>query len=128
MTFLYLGRCAAGAAGFQRFARRLQNGLAPAALGKVRPAAAFAAKPHIRLTVTETLRQVTLTVNNNGATIPTAIRGKLFEPGITTKGENHGMGLAIVRRTLEQYGGTISVDAKPHDTTFTIVVPRSVAA
>ena len=90
-------------------------------------ASAFAAKPHIHLEVTETLRQVTLTVRNNGATIPAAIRDKLFEPGITTKGENHGMGLAIVRRTLEQYGGSISVDARVHDTAFTVVVPRKVA-
>ena len=90
-------------------------------------AAAFAAKPHIILSVTETLRQVTLTVRNNGTTIPTAIRDKLFEPGITTKGENHGMGLAIVRRTLEQYGGSISVEARQHDTAFTVVVPRKVA-
>lgn len=90
-------------------------------------AAAYAAKPHITLTVTETLRQVTLTVRNNGATVPAAIRDKLFEPGITTKGENHGMGLAIVRRTLEQYGGTISMEAKEHDTTFTLQVPRVAA-
>ncbi|MBP3650375.1 MAG: GHKL domain-containing protein [Clostridia bacterium] len=90
-------------------------------------AAVYAAKPLITFTVTETLRQVTLTVRNNGATIPAAIRDKLFEPGITTKGENHGMGLAIVRRTLEQYGGTISVEAKVHDTAFTVVVPRTVA-
>ena len=87
-------------------------------------AAVFAAEPHITLTVTETLRQVTLHVRNNGATIPAAIRSKLFEPGITTKGENHGMGLAIVQRTLAQYGGTIAVDAKEHDTAFTIVLPR----
>lgn len=90
-------------------------------------AAAFAAKPHITLTVTETLKQVTLTVHNNGATVPAAIRDRLFEPGITTKGENHGMGLAIVRRTLEQYGGSISMEAKAHDTAFTVVVPRTVA-
>ena len=90
-------------------------------------AAAFAAKPHITFTVTETLKQVTLTVRNNGATIPAAIRGKLFEPGITTKGETHGMGLAIVRRTLEQYGGSISVEAKEHDTAFTVVIPRAIA-
>lgn len=87
-------------------------------------AAAFAAEPRITLTVTETLKQVTLSVRNNGATIPAAIRDKLFEPGITTKGENHGMGLAIVKRTLEQYGGSISVDAREHDTTVVVSIPR----
>jgi len=87
-------------------------------------AAAFSPEPRITLTVTETLGQVTLTVRNNGATIPAAIRDKLFEPGITTKGENHGMGLAIVKRTLEQYGGQVTVEAREHDTCFTLLLPR----
>ena len=87
-------------------------------------AAAFSPEPHITLTVTETLGQVTLTVRNNGATIPAAIRNKLFEPGITTKGENHGMGLAIVKRTLEQYGGQVTMEAREHDTCFTLLLPR----
>ncbi len=90
-------------------------------------AAAFAAEPNITLTVTETLRQTTITVRNNGATIPEAIRGRLFEPGVTTKGENHGMGLAIVKRTLEQYGATVQMEARPHDTTFTLILPRQAA-
>lgn len=87
-------------------------------------AAAYAAEPRITLTVTETLGQITLTVRNNGATIPAAIRDRLFEPGVTTKGENHGMGLAIVEKTLTQYGGRISVEAREHDTAFTLVLPR----
>jgi sensor histidine kinase regulating citrate/malate metabolism len=87
-------------------------------------AAAFSPEPRITLTVTETLGQVILKVRNNGATIPAAIRDKLFEPGITTKGENHGMGLAIVKRTLEQYGGQVTMEAREHDTCFTLLLPR----
>ncbi|MBE5815726.1 MAG: GHKL domain-containing protein [Clostridiales bacterium] len=87
-------------------------------------AAAFAAEPYIHLTATETLSQITLRVENNGATIPAPIRARLFEPGVTTKGENHGMGLSIVQKTLDQYGGTIAAEAGEHFTAFTITLPR----
>jgi sensor histidine kinase regulating citrate/malate metabolism len=75
-------------------------------------AAAFSAAPAITLRAGETLGQITLSVENNGASIPAAIRGRLFEPGVTSKGENHGMGLSI------------SVVAEEHHTVFTIVLPR----
>ena len=65
-------------------------------------AAAFSAVPAITLRAGETLGQITLSVENNGASIPAAIRGRLFEPGVTSKGENHGMGLSIVKKILEQ--------------------------
>ncbi len=87
-------------------------------------AAAFAAEPYIRLSASETLSQITLRVENNGATIPAPIRNRLFEPGVTTKGENHGMGLSIVQKTLSRYGGTIAAEAGDHHTAFTIVLPR----
>ena len=86
-------------------------------------AAAFSPNPRISLGITQTLRQVTLVVHNNGATIPDAIRDRLFEPGVTTKGENHGMGLAIVQKTLATYGGSIALEAAEHSTTFTITLP-----
>ena len=87
-------------------------------------AAAFSAVPAITLRAGETLGQITLSVENNGASIPVAIRDRLFEPGVTSKGENHGMGLSIVKKILEQYGGSISVTAEDHHTVFTIVLPR----
>ncbi len=88
-------------------------------------AAAFSPEPRISLRITQNLRQLTLVVHNNGATIPPAIRGRLFEPGVTTKGENHGMGLSIVQKTLSQYGGSIALEAAEHATTFTITLPLS---
>lgn len=87
-------------------------------------AAAFSAEPAITLRASETLGQITLSVENNGASIPAAIRHRLFEPGVTSKGENHGMGLSIVQKILEQYGGSIAVTAEDRHTVFTITLPR----
>lgn len=81
----------------------------------------------IRLTVTEDLRGFAFVISNNGAPIPEELRGRLFEPGVSTKGEGHGLGLSLVRTTLAEYGGTISLETGP-ETVFTVAVPRESAA
>ena len=80
----------------------------------------------IRLAVTEDLRGFTFVISNNGAPIPEDLLGRLFEPGVSTKGEGHGLGLSIVRTTLAEYGGTISLETGP-ETVFTVAVPRESA-
>lgn len=66
-------------------------------------------------------------ISNNGAPIPEDLLGRLFEPGVSTKGEGHGLGLSIVRSTLAEFGGTISLETGP-ETVFTVTVPRESAA
>ena len=80
--------------------------------------------PEIVLTVTEDLRGFTFAVSNNGDPVPEAMRQKIFEAGVSTKGENRGMGLAIVSQTLSEHGGAIALDSTDAQTTFTVVVPR----
>ena len=87
-------------------------------------AAAQAEKPQITLSVTESLREFTFTIRNNGAAIPASLRERIFEPGFSTKGENRGMGLAIVSRRLDEYGGQISLDASDESTAFTVSLPH----
>ena len=77
----------------------------------------------IRLEVRETLRQFTFSIQNNGPVIPEELRESIFEAGVSTKGEGRGMGLSIVRRTLEEFGGTIMLDPG-EETCFTVTVPR----
>lgn len=60
---------------------------------------------------------------HNGAAIPEAMRERIFEPGVSTKGEGRGMGLSIVRATLKEFGGTIAL-APGEETAFTVTVPR----
>ena len=54
---------------------------------------------------------VHITVEDNGSGIPEAVRGRIFEPFYSTKGEGQGtgLGLSIVRNIVEQHGGVIDV-------------------
>ena len=77
----------------------------------------------IRLEVRETLRHFTFSIANNGPAVPEELREAIFEAGVSTKGEGRGMGLSIVRKTLEEFGGTITLE--PGDETcFVVTVPR----
>jgi two-component system, LytTR family, sensor histidine kinase AgrC len=64
----------------------------------------------VRLHIWEELDSFNFSVENNGLQIPTGIISKIFEPGFSTKGEHgQGLGLHIVRETLENRGGGIEV-------------------
>lgn len=56
-------------------------------------------------------RGVAIVVEDNGPGIPAAIIPRLFEPYFTTKASHGGtgLGLAVVRETVAQHGGTIDV-------------------
>jgi len=77
----------------------------------------------IRLEVREDVRGFTFTIANNGAPVPSDMRERIFEPGVSTKGEGRGMGLSIVRQTLSEFGGTIAL-ADGDETAFVVHVPR----
>ncbi len=77
----------------------------------------------IRLEARETLRQFTFTITNNGPAIPQEVRETLFEAGVSTKGEGHGMGLNIVRETLAEFGGEIAL-LSCEEPCFSVTIPR----
>jgi sensor histidine kinase regulating citrate/malate metabolism len=72
----------------------------------------------------ENVKQYTFRVENTGAMIPESIRERLFIPGFTTKGDGHGMGLHIVRRTLSNRGGDVLVQSDRKSTVFSGFVPK----
>ena len=90
-------------------------------------AASAADAPRVLLSVGESLGYFEFSVRNNGPEIPPELREHLFEPGVTTKGEGHGMGLAIVKQRLDEYGGRISLVSSPEETAFTVLLPRESA-
>jgi two-component system sensor histidine kinase AgrC len=83
-----------------------------------------------RLTVYigETLRDYTFFVENNGPAIAPEMMERIFEPGVSTRGEGRGMGLSIVRKILESYGGRIDVSSDDYATRFTGSIPKPVQA
>ncbi|MFL5348815.1 MAG: ATP-binding protein [Hyalangium sp.] len=63
-------------------------------------------------------------VTDQGMGIPSELIHRVFEPFFTTKAQGTGLGLAVVRRILDEHGGEISVASTPgRSTTFTIRLP-----
>lgn len=58
----------------------------------------------LTLTLTEDLKAFRFSVKNSGPMIPVKLQASIFQPGITTKAAGHGMGLFIVRRTVQEWG------------------------
>lgn len=79
----------------------------------------------LNIALGENVKQYTFRVENTGDMIPEDIRERIFIPGFTTKGDGHGMGLHIVRRTLRDRGGDITVQSDAKQTVFTGYLPKT---
>ena len=78
----------------------------------------------LSISLKEDLHGFSFSVSNNGPMIPPAIIKRIFEPGVSSRGEGRGMGLYIVRTTIETYGGSISVHSDAAQTTFAGFIPH----
>jgi len=65
--------------------------------------------------------QVQITIRNDGAPIPTEHVGKVFEPFFTTKRSGTGLGLASVKKIVEEHQGQISIASGPGQGTAVII-------
>ena len=81
-------------------------------------------QPALTLDISENLREFILAVRNPGAPIPPELQERIFDAGVTTKGEGHGMGLKIVKETLAGYGGEITCQSAGAETVFTVRLPK----
>lgn len=81
----------------------------------------------LRITLTEDLRSYRFSVANTGPMIPLKSQKAIFGAGITTKAAGHGMGLFIVKKTLNDRGGDIDVTSSPELTEFSGWVPKEIA-
>ena len=78
----------------------------------------------IDVRVTGDGRGMAITIADHGPGIPQELRQRVFEPYFTTKRDGTGLGLALVRQTLEAHGGTITAGETPGGgATFVIVFP-----
>lgn len=68
---------------------------------------------------------IQIQVTDSGSGIPDAVMPRIFDPFFTTKpiGEGNGLGLDIVRKIIEKHEGTIAVNSRPGETTFTVTLP-----
>ena len=64
-----------------------------------------------------------VSVEDNGAGIPPALREHLFEPFITSKTGGTGLGLALVAKTVGDHGGVIEFTSEPGRTVFHVMLP-----
>jgi signal transduction histidine kinase len=56
---------------------------------------------------------VAIDVEDTGPGISESVRGRLFEPLITTKEHGNGLGLALVKRVAERHGGSVGHEPRP---------------
>jgi two-component system C4-dicarboxylate transport sensor histidine kinase DctB len=73
---------------------------------------------------------IRIVVSDNGAGIPETLRERIAEPFFTTKetGEGLGLGLAISRAIVAEYGGTLEFDLRDGGgTCFTVLLPAAPA-
>lgn len=76
---------------------------------------------HIEVSQPRASRHVQITVKNDGIPIPTEHVGKVFEPFFTTKRSGTGLGLASVKKIVEEHQGQISIASGPGQGTAVII-------
>ncbi len=67
-----------------------------------------------------------ITIADDGPGIPLESQAHIFDPFYTTKavGVGTGLGLGIVQRIVDQYGGTVTFSSMPGNTEFRVRLPR----
>ena len=72
----------------------------------------FGFVPEIRVTMTPGDAFTTITIADNGTGLPPD-RSRLFEPYVTTREKGTGLGLPIVKKIIEEHGGTLILTDAP---------------
>lgn len=70
--------------------------------------------------------ETVIEVTDNGIGMESATLEKIFHPFFTTRDSGLGLGLPIVKKTLEENGGSIQVESAPgHGSTFRLTLPAA---
>jgi len=95
----------------QAFTNLIKNaGEAIESLKQKEPPEALDPQVHVTLVTDET--GLRITIADNGIGLPED-RARLFEPYVTTRSEGTGLGLPIVKKIIEEHGGTLTLDNAP---------------
>lgn len=77
-----------------------------------------------KITMNKGSEVIKIELQDDGEGIPKQNLPKIFDPFFTTKSGGSGLGLAMVKRSINQHGGIITVNSKPDTgTTFIILLP-----
>ncbi|MGB8623464.1 MAG: ATP-binding protein, partial [Paracoccaceae bacterium] len=68
--------------------------------------------PEIRVSLSQEDATGVITIADNGIGLPED-RGRLFEPYVTTRDKGTGLGLPIVKKIIEEHGGTLTLSDAP---------------
>ena len=68
--------------------------------------------PQISVTMTTADGKARITIADNGIGLPED-RARLFEPYVTTRSEGTGLGLPIVKKIIEEHGGSLLLEDAP---------------
>jgi signal transduction histidine kinase len=72
---------------------------------------------------------VEVVITDTGVGIPAEQLARIFEPYFTTKKQGTGLGLALVRQTIHDHGGSVAVVSEPgRGTAFTVKLPLGTGA
>src|SRR5436309_377957 len=86
-------------------------------------AEAMGGRGSIEVAVSRDGNGLAVTIADHGSGIPDDLRQRVFEPYFTTKNDGTGLGLALVRQTIEAHNGSITVAETPGGGgTFSIVL------
>jgi PAS domain S-box-containing protein len=85
-------------------------------------------KPRIVLTAKSIregtrVREVVITIRDNGKGIDPDLKDKIFSPFCTTKPRGMGLGLPIVKRTIFDHNGRVDIDSSSDGTTVNVTLP-----
>ena len=69
-------------------------------------------RPQIVVDVSDVDGHACITIADNGIGLPED-RARLFEPYVTTRSEGTGLGLPIVKKIIEEHGGTLQLQNAP---------------
>ncbi len=83
--------------------------------------------PQITLKTGRHSQTLDISIVDNGPGIPLEVQDQIFNPFFTTKamGKGTGLGLDVVKRTIDRHGGRIELDSVVGRTEFKIVLPTN---
>ena len=91
--------------------------------------AARGASPSIEVRTELAGDRIRLAVSDNGAGFPEELMARIFEPYVTTKPRGTGLGLAMVKKIVDEHHGAVTIENRPsRGASVSVLLPLAKAA